>query len=74
MLFIISVTLNYKFNVKFLGRKYRFLKKLLDISKTKITQRVTFVAKDNIHFPTSESITFIKIRGGAFFLIQFLEY
>ena len=67
MLFINSVTLNYKFNVKFLGRKYRFLNKHLNISKTKIPQRVTFVAKDNIHFPASESIAFIEIRGGLFF-------
>ena len=67
MLFIISVTLNYKFNVKFLGRKCRFLKKHLNISKTKITQKVSFIAKVNIHFPASESITFIKIRGGLFF-------
>ena len=67
MLFIISITLNYKFKVKFLIKKYRLLKKHLNISKTKISQRLTFVAKDSIHFPASDSITFIKICGGLFF-------
>ena len=73
MLFIISITLNYKFKVKFLSKKYRFLKKHLNISKTKISQQVTFVAKDSIHFPTSDSITFIKIGGGLFFQFNLIQ-